>query len=444
MDAVGELFQDVSFHGTIVLGVTSPAAVGHQDPDPLAIPGLTLLRNRIPVPHGRGLSEMFFFLTVSATPLCSRSFHTSGRPISRMCASRQSCDRRRMMWTVSGYASARFKSCRSWRALALTAVVCVLCFSSPVLCQKPTFCKKDTCTRAKRERELESLLHFFEISDARRMIEAVGIRDVADLSYMSAEALRDSKLPIPVKAKFEDLLRHIGARGWSTQTYTPMGLFKRQCAHCGGKKKEHYGKQRFCSAKIAAAKQWEEEAVAKAVRRERAYAQHQKNLPKVLLLWHLDPASKNEIYTKHLKHVGGIQQGYLARLRLEAFPGGGRGGGGRSQEEGGGGTQEERGGLTQDAGSLEGKGEGRESKTDDLNRGAQLSSSTGDLNRRLLAAARNNSIVDVAHILLAGGGGGREGGGGRGGSYTGVIAECEDEKGYTPLHFAAAHGNLGT
>ena len=51
-NAVGELFQDVSFHGTIVLGVTSPAAVGHQDPDPLAVPGLTLLRSRIPVPHG--------------------------------------------------------------------------------------------------------------------------------------------------------------------------------------------------------------------------------------------------------------------------------------------------------------------------------------------------------------------------------------------------------
>ncbi len=119
------------------------------------------------------------------------------------------------------------------------------------------------------------------------MIEAVGIRDVADLSYMSAEALRDSKLPIPVKAKLEDLLRHIGARGWSAQTYTPTGLFKRQCAHCGKKKKEHHehGKQRFCSAKIAAAKKWEEEAVAKAVRRERAYAQHQKNRPKVLLVY---------------------------------------------------------------------------------------------------------------------------------------------------------------
>ena len=131
------------------------------------------------------------------------------------------------MWTVSGYASARFKSCRTWRALAM-AVVCVLCICSPVLCQEPTFCKKDTCTRAKRERELESLLHFFEISDARRMIEAVGIRDVADLSYMSAEALRDSKLPIPVKAKLEDLLRHIGARGWSAQTYTPTGLFTKE------------------------------------------------------------------------------------------------------------------------------------------------------------------------------------------------------------------------
>jgi len=65
-----------------------------------------------------------------------------------------------------------------------------------------------------------------------------------------------------------------------------------------------------------------------------------------------------------------------------------------------------------------------------------------------LASARNNSIVDVAHILLAGGGGGRGGGGGggggRGGGGTGVVAECEDEGGYTPLHFAAAHGNLGT
>jgi ankyrin repeat protein len=96
--------------------------------------------------------------------------------------------------------------------------------------------------------------------------------------------------------------------------------------------------------------------------------------------------------------------------------------------------------LTKDGGSLEGKGEESESKTDDLNRGAKFSSSRGDLNRRLLAAARNNSIVDVAHILLAGGGGGRGGGGGS----TGVVAECEDEKGYTPLHFAAAHGNLGT
>ena len=52
VNAVGELFQYLSFHGTIVFGVPSSAAVGHQDPDPLAVPGRILLRSTVPDPHG--------------------------------------------------------------------------------------------------------------------------------------------------------------------------------------------------------------------------------------------------------------------------------------------------------------------------------------------------------------------------------------------------------